>query len=652
MIVLSKRYVMTNRERPADRVELAIEGIGGIDSTTVTLDRGVNILEGRNATNRTSFLQAIMAGLGSENVSLKGDRDEGSVELSIGGETYTRTIHRENGSVLYDGEPYLSETTEAELFAFLLESNEARQAVSSGADLRDVIMRPIDTGEIETQIRDLQAEREAIDERIGTLERRRRRLPDLSEREADVEADLADERETLADLRAELDSLDVDVETRQAEKEQLEATLADLSDTRNDLENLRFRLETEREALDSAREELAETEATLADLPETPSERLAGVEDRIAELRERKRTYDTRVSKLHRIVQFNEEMLGGESVVGDLVGESNGALTDDLVGETETTCWTCGSSVAAGEIEEMLASLQELSQSQRRERTEVEAELDELTNERDRLGEVRRRREDLSAQVADLEAEIDRREGAIAELETEEAELRDRVADLEAEAEQLEGVADSQVLDLHKRVNEQEVTVERLADDLEDVHEEIERLEGMADEIDELDRKRDQITEQLTELRTRIDRLEVEAVEAFNEHMAELVDLLGYDNLARVWIDRRTEAGGADREGETTFDLHVVRTTDEGVTYEDTIDHLSESEREVVGLVFALAGYLVHEVYETVPFMLLDSLEAIDSERIALLVDYLTEYSPTIVAALLPEDAQALDDSYTRIEEI
>lgn len=90
----------------------------------------------------------------------------------------------------------------------------------------------------------------------------------------------------------------------------------------------------------------------------------------------------------------------------------------------------------------------------------------------------------------------------------------------------------------------------------------------------------------------------------------------------------------------------------DGVTYEDSVAHLSESEREVVGIVFALAGYLVHEVYDTVPIMLLDSLEAIDSERIALLVDYLDDFSPTIVAALLPGDGAALDDSYNRVEDI
>ena len=57
-------------------VEIAAENIGGIDSTTVSLEPGVNVLTGRNATNRTSFLQAIMAALVSDRPSLKGDADE------------------------------------------------------------------------------------------------------------------------------------------------------------------------------------------------------------------------------------------------------------------------------------------------------------------------------------------------------------------------------------------------------------------------------------------------------------------------------------------------------------------------------------------------------------------------------------------------
>jgi uncharacterized protein YhaN len=83
--------------------------------------------------------------------------------------------------------------------------------------------------------------------------------------------------------------------------------------------------------------------------------------------------------------------------------------------------------------------------------------------------------------------------------------------------------------------------------------------------------------------------------------------------------------------------------------YEDTVDHLSESEREVTGLIVALAGYVAHDVYETVPMILLDSVEAIDASRIARLVKYIAETVPYLIVALLPEDAAALDDEYARL---
>ena len=100
----------------------------------------------------------------------------------------------------------------------------------------------------------------------------------------------------------------------------------------------------------------------------------------------------------------------------------------------------------------------------------------------------------------------------------------------------------------------------------------------------------------------------------------------------------------------TRFDLHVVRTTSDGTAYKDTVEHLSESERELTGLVFALAGYLVHDVDEVSPFIILDSLEAIDADRIASVVDYFCDHAEYLVAALLPEDAAALPNTYTYVE--
>lgn len=45
---------------------------------------GVILHVGRNATNRTSFLRALMTALGSQETNLKADANEGQVKLTLG----------------------------------------------------------------------------------------------------------------------------------------------------------------------------------------------------------------------------------------------------------------------------------------------------------------------------------------------------------------------------------------------------------------------------------------------------------------------------------------------------------------------------------------------------------------------------------------
>jgi len=118
---------------------------------------GVTVLAGQNATNRTSFLQAIMAAMGSDRVTLKGSAEEGRVSFEFRGETYERTLTRADGSLRVTGEGYLEDPGVAELFAFLLETNEARRAVALDGDLRDIIMRPVDVDAIVADIEELEA---------------------------------------------------------------------------------------------------------------------------------------------------------------------------------------------------------------------------------------------------------------------------------------------------------------------------------------------------------------------------------------------------------------------------------------------------------------------------------------------------------------
>ncbi|NHN60707.1 MULTISPECIES: archaea-specific SMC-related protein [Halorussus] len=641
-----------------DVAALHAENVGGIDETDVELSPGVTVLAGRNATNRTSFLQAVMTAMGSDETTLKGDAEAGVVELRMGDETYRRTLERNGDGVVRSGDSYLDDPSLADLFAFLLEQNEARRAVARGDDLREIIMRPIDTDEIEAEIESLQSERDQIDAQLEHIEDRKRDLPELEQRRSELEAEIEETREALAEKEAEIESLDADPDDQAGESE-VDSALAELRETRSELEDVRYDIDTEEESLDSLRTELRDCREELDELPDAP-EPDEEIDERLQRLRDEKQRLDADISQLQSAISFNEEMLGShdERVFQHDGGTQvkDGSVTDQLVEpDTEVTCWTCGSTVAQSNIETTLDELKDRRAEKIDAVSELEDDIESLLSERRERRERVQRRQTVEQRVEGLEDEIDEREQRLDDHKRRADELREEIQSLEEEVEEADdGDGTSEVLEHHREANELEFELGQLESELDSVTEEIQVIEEQLDEESTLEQRREEIGDELVDLRTRIDQVEQEAIEQFNEHMAAILDILAYENIDRIWIERvdREVREGRQKVERTQFELHVVRTTDSGATYEDTVDHLSESEREVTGLIFALAGYLVHELYEEVPFMLLDSLEAIDSERIAGLVDYFADFAPYLVVALLIEDAEALDDEYDRVTEI
>ncbi|MCU4801173.1 chromosome segregation protein SMC [Halobacteria archaeon HArc-gm2] len=647
---------MTTTQHADQLARFQVEKIGGIDETSVDVPPGVTVLAGKNATNRTSFLQAIQAALGSTEASLKGDADTGDVQLDLGEETYERSLQRTNGHVSFSGNGYLDDATVADLFAFLLEANEARRAVARAEDLREIIMRPVDIDAIREEIRRLEDEKETINDDLAEIGSLKQELPTLEQRRTALRDDIAQKRDELEAKEEEIEASSASIEETRNEKAQFEEKLDELRDTRSDLEQVRYEIESTDDSITSLKQERNDLEAELADLPEAPMGDHADLDAEIDRLRKQKQTVEREIQDLQSAIQFNEEMLDdeGEGVLDELVEDGDSDVTARLVEDDEVVCWTCGSEVTADQIDSTLESLRSLRETKLGETSDIEDRLEELQSEQREAERQQEQRTTLERRLDDVDSEIESRRDRLDELRTEKSALTDDVESLETEVEKLESDDFSEVLDLHKEANQLEFELGRLESDLEDVSGEIESIEEAIAREDELRQEREGLLDELEECRTRIDQIEADAVEQFNTHMEAILDVLGYDNLERIWIERleQTVRQGREKVTTTVFELHVVRSTESGAAYEDTVAHLSESEREVTGLVFALAGYLVHDVHEEVPFMLLDSLEAIDSDRIAALVDYLSEYASYLVVALLPEDAQALDDEYTRITDI
>jgi len=630
-------------------VRARVRRIGGIERTAVELESGVNVLTGRNATNRTSLLQALMAALGSEDVSLKGDAEEGNVELDIDGETYRRRLVRRDGTVLTDGDPYLDDPQVADLFAFLLESNDARRAVERREALREIIMRPVDTEAIQREIERLVSERREVEAEIETLDDVEDHRDELRDRKSDVRSEIERKREELSEVESKIDDMDIEIGESRSENEKLDSKLEELGSERSRLDDVRYDIETQRESITALQEELESYRDERATLPDPAPDRIDDLDAEVERLRDRQSTLEARRGRLESIIQFNEETLEGSDALLDDDGDPTEQLVSDRV-----TCWTCGTEVEEDRVRETVEQLRDLRGELVEERNEIRRRIGELEDERDELRSTRRDRRRIQQGIERVDREIERREERVEELRDRQAELEGRIGTLEAEVQALEREDYDEVLEVHREANELEFELGRLRSKFEEVEAELDRTADRLDERERLESRRQELSEELETQRTRIERIEAEAVEQFNRHMEALVDTLGYANLERVWIERteREVRRGRSTTTENGFDLHVVRCAESGSVYEDTVDHLSESEREVTGLVFALAGYLAHDVYEDVPFMLLDSLEAIDAERIAGLVDYVRGYADYLIVALLPEDAAALDDDYRRITEI
>ena len=620
---------------PKGNATVTVENLGGIESATLSLADGVSVLTGRNATNRTSLLRAVGAALGGSTGVLKADADRGSVRLSLDGSEHTRTFERDGETVRVGGEPYSEAEALVDQYSCLLADNPARSAVRRGDSgaLRSFIMAPVDTEALAETVRrtreaieSLRADREAAKrtvERRPTLERR---LSDYRDELADVTEELDAVRESVADVAADAEAV-----------ERAEESVDELTDTRETYERVRDRLETQRDAIASLRDEREAVIDALSDLtvPDVDCEQL---EAEIERLQRRERDLETTISNLLSIVEFNERLTDE----GELLGAGD-AVADTATGTVD--CWTCGTSVDPAAIDDRLDDLRAVIDEKRTERNELRSKLSARRADLSDRQEVADRREALETELADIESEIAEREGTVEELTDRADELRARIETLEERAASSAELRESDLLDQYRRRSELEYERGRLEEQITSVEEELETVSEAASRLDDIETRIEEREAELERARTRIDSLERSAVETFNDHMETVRSQLGYENLERVWIERT----GVDGE-ESEFALHVVRATADDVVYEDTLDNLSESEREVVGLVVALAGYLVHDVHETVPVMLLDSLEAIDAERIAALVEHFADFPDKLLVALLPEDAQALSGDHERIE--
>jgi predicted nucleic acid-binding Zn-ribbon protein len=620
--------VETSRE-----IEVTVRNVGGIEETTVPFDQGVTVFVGENATNRTSLFTALNAALGGSMANLKTDADDGGVVLEIDGNKHTRWFERENGRVSTSGTPYTDESVLVDDYVTLLEQNPIRRVVQTDGDIRDALMGPIDTDDIDSRLRELLGERNRLDTQINRAKTEASNLSAHQSKHSEVEAELDEVEADLEAVEADIE----DVEATEAELDEAEALRDRLDDLRDDLADVDEKLDHHRTEHDSVQEDIDALEDEEFDIP--PEEEVDGLEDQRRQVRDEMSALDTEISVLESVVEAAQRASSEDLDV--FVRDADESVVSELDPQSiEMDCPLCGSTVTREDVTEHVETLAGVIEDRREQRQTLRGRIEELDDDIDDLKGQRQDYRQHERRLSNLRERRDHHEREVESFKERRNTLQADIEAVEAEIPEMDDDESGTLSELYSRRSELDYRRGRLESELADIEEAIESARAADELVDDLDADREEIIEEMSALRTKVEDIDQGLIDQFNDHMERLLDILGYENLARVWMERKApDEAGPD---EASFDLHIVREDEDGVVYEDTIDTLSESEREVIGLVVALAGYLVHEVHEEVPFMLLDSLEAIDAKRISALVEYFSEHADNLVLSLLPEDGDAL----------
>jgi DNA repair ATPase RecN len=652
-------------DRLACRV--AVENLGGINDLALTLPEGVTLLSGENATNRSSLLRSIAAALGAREAGaqLKTDADSGSVRLTIDDDVYTREYTRSGGTVGLRGDPYTADPELVDTFVALFDNNPARRAVTQGGDLRDLLMQPVNVDEIQRQIEELHERQSELVDEIDHISSREEKLPALTEQRTDLESDLETVTAEISDLEDQLANVDRTGDDGDGVREELESLREELATAERTHEELTEKIEFRRNERESLREERSNLEAEREDLSnqdriETEIQNLG---NDIEELRERRRSIRTAMEDLQTVVGINEELLedGPTSLQA-----TDGDVVSALDPNSQTVeCWTCGTAVERDQLTDRIEDLRGLIADHRKERAELEDRIAELEDEKKAAEREKRSYTRISDELVELDDRIEGHEERLKDLINEREDTTAEIERLEDELNALETKLDEiesestddgngELATLHQELTQLERERGRVENRLTNVVDEIEEIQSLREDREAKEAELEEVRESLEALRGRIQDRERDLVETLNSMMDDLVEVLQYETLSRIWFERLAE----DRKSESEFELHIVREGEDGTVYEDTVDTLSESEREVVGLVIALAGYLVHDIASDVPFLLFDSVEMIDADRMAALLEYITSQTEVefLVVALLSKDTEAIQKStnvpaHQRIEE-
>ena len=588
--------------------EINIRNIGGIRSGNISVESGLNVIQGSNFQGKSSLIAAIQTVIGStghyDRYPLTENTDSSSVTLETDNGTYEITISDgATGASPETVETYLTDETEqvaARLFAFLGENNPIRQAVRNGDDFTELLLKPLDLEQLDDKIDALQQERQSIKQDIDEAENAVDQVVEIQQSVSQLETELGK-------LRSQREQL----HTGTGNKDRVEELTEALSTKRDELERtkgqqrrLEDRLEQKRSTLETKK-----TELSNLDGPED----IDGTDD-IERQRNQVAELDDTISFLEDLYRVNKNTLDEEML--SQVTAVERSLTEDSV-----ACWVCGEETSVDKVDTQLTELKERLTGLREQRQQLQTEIEAVEQRRRKIRKQKQQRAELESQIADVETDIEDLTRDIKSAKKRKETLETEVEELETEVEEAEDDYNEALTDVKTQIR----TTER---ELKSSRERLNELEDKKEQLKELRETKTNLTAEIEHLRNEKDAKQRLLVAEFNEAIDDIVDQFapGFDG------GHLTAKRAAKTDEIESFDLVVAR---EGG--ETELNNLSEAERELVGLALTVAGFQAFNVGEMVPAIFVDGISQLAADHLHNLVEYLETENEMLVITAYPE---------------
>lgn len=598
-------------------LSIHVRNVGGIEEMNAEFGDSATLIAGPNASNKTSLLKALAFVLGSRDVPIRSGATRAEVTLTYDGRSVTRTAQRTDAGTAISGEAWIAgdDADTLTAFAALLEFNPLRSAVREGRSFEEPLKKPLDLETLKderaakmAEKRELQEEIEALDDLDSELKRVREDLSAKRDRIAELE----DELETLREEHSE--SVDSDGELERLREERAEL-VGDRNTQRRQVENTEDAIDRLEQRHDELSDRIEDAEASVEDYDvESLRSEKQRLEEQVAER-------ENRLEVLQSVLTANREMR--DSDFAGVVGRER-----SLAGDT-FTCWTCGQPASTEDFDETLDELVELVERDQSELEahrprirELESQLEDVRDTESTLRELRANRREVENIISERKASLETQRERLRTIESQLQDLSERIEEREREQADLESDTSQRIEDVRVSMQTARNDVDRLERRREELQQQLEKRDELETEVDELQSEIEALTEQ-------INNTERELRASFNETMEDLVSLLQFERIKRVWLDG-------------DFELVIARETNGSVQHE-SVDHLAESERELIGLVLGLAGYLTYDLQDYVPVLAIDSLSAFDADRAQRIIEYVEEVADRVLVAVHPETAVELD---------